>query len=221
MVVFGTSGADTVDITDDGAGNITANLNGQERSATGIHAVTVLTFGGADDISYTLEGDQTGRRAVVIDAGGGNDTVTLDAGNFGGKFVFAATGGSGVDTLTANVGGVAEDAYAAIALDGGIGDDTISATAAGEYDGYFALALSGNFGNDTITGEVDVAAGSTGRVVAVQAGGFGNDNLTLNVTGDGLTELDELVAIQNGGPGTDTGTATDNVTQISIENGAS
>jgi hypothetical protein len=217
LAVFGTSGTDTVMITDDGAGNVTATLNGEERTATGIRAVTVLTFGGDDSVTYTLEGDQTGTRGVVIDAGGGNDSVALNAGAVTGQFGFAATGGSGTDELTATVGGVAEDAAAALALDGGIGNDTISATAAGEFDGYFAVGLSGGFGNDTITGEVDVAAGSTGTVVALENGGFGDDDLTLNITGDGLDELDNLIAVQNGGPGTDTGTATDNVTQISIE----
>jgi hypothetical protein len=217
MAVFGTAGADTVAITDDGAGNLTVNLNGEERTASGIQAVTVLTFGGSDDISYTLEGDQTGRRGVLIDAGSGDDLVALEAGAIGGQFVFAARGSSGADTLTATVGGVAEGAVAAIGLDGGFGDDTVVASAAGEYDGDFGLALSGGFGNDTITAGVDVAPDSTGRVAAVALGGFGDDNLTLNVTGDGVEELAELIAVINGGPGTDTGESTDNVTQISIE----
>ena len=150
-------------------------------------------------------------------AGGGDDAVTLTAGAITGQFAFAASGGSGADTVSATVGGVAQGATAVIGLDGGSGDDTVSADAQGEYDGYLALALSGGIGNDTVTGSVDVAAGSTGTVIATESGGLGNDELTLNVTGDDLDALDRLIAVQNGGPGTDTGTATDNVTQISIE----
>ncbi|MCI0702031.1 MAG: hypothetical protein L0241_13190 [Planctomycetia bacterium] len=216
LVVVGTGGADTVNITDDGAGNITASLNGDEETATGIQAVTVLTFGGNDTVNYTLDGDQTGRRAVLVDAGSGDDTVTLTAGNINGQFAFLANGSAGADTLSEVNCDVAAGAVLAIALGGGIGNDTITGTAAGEIDGYFALSLSGGAGNDTITGEVDVAGDSTGQVVAVVSGGFGDDNLTLNVTGDGLTELQTLIAVLSGGLGTDTATATDNVTQIGV-----
>lgn len=217
VIVLGTSGADTVDITDDGAGNLSVTLNGTTRTIDDAAAVTVLTLGGNDTINYTLSGDQTGLSAVVVDAGAGDDAVTLTAGNIGGQFGFAAGGGAGADTLTATIGGVTVDATAIIALDGGGGIDTINADAVGEYDGEFALALSGGSGNDAVSGTIDVAAGSTGEVVAVVSGGIGDDDLTLNVTGDGLPELGNLIAVLDGGPGTDTATATDNVTQINIE----
>ena len=217
MTIIGTSGADVVEVTDDGAGNVTATLNGTTRTASGIRAVAAATFGGDDSITYTLTGEQSGRRAVLVDAGSGNDTVTLEAGDVAGQFAFAAYGGGGDDTLSATVGGVAEDAVAAVALDGGWGDDDITGTAAGEIDGYLAVALSGGIGADAITGEIDVAADSTGTVAALVDGGPGDDDLTLNVTGDGLDGLARLIAIMNGGRGTDTGVATDNVTKISIE----
>jgi hypothetical protein len=191
MAVVGTSAADAVAITDDGAGTVTATLNGTTRTATGIQTVAVLTFGGNDSISYTLTGAQSGRRAVAVDAGAGDDTVSLTGGAVGGLFAFAATGGAGTDTL--------------------------SATVAGEIDGYLAVALDGGFGNDTVSGNINVAAGSTGTVAAVVNGGFGNDNLTLTVTGDGLATLEALVAVMNGGPGTDTGVSTPNVRRVSVE----
>ena len=217
MTIIGTGAADTVDVTDDGTGSVTATLNGKTRTATGIKAVTVLTFGGDDSITYTLSGDESGRRAVFVDAGSGNDTVTLEAGNVTGQFAFVAHGGSGTDTLSATVGGVAMNATAAVLLDGGSNDDMVSATASGKIDGALAVGLAGGFGNDTVSGDVTVDAGSTGRLLAVTSGGFGDDDLTLNVTGDGLDGLKSLIAVMNGGPGTDTGTATDNVRKISIE----
>jgi hypothetical protein len=192
MTVIGTSGVDTVEVTNDGAGNVSATLNGTTREASGIRAVAVYT-------------------------GGGDDTVTLDADDLTRRFAFAAFGGGGSDTLTATVGGVAAGTAAAIALDGGVGDDEISADVAGEIDGYLAVALTGGFGVDTIVGEIDAEAGSTGRVSAAVAGGFGNDDLTLNVTGAGLDGLALLRGLLHGGPGTDTGVATTNVTKISIE----
>jgi hypothetical protein len=164
-----------------------------------------------------VTGEQSGRRAVVVDAGSGNDAVTLEAGDVAGLFAFAAYGGFGNDTLSATVGGVSAGAAAAIALDGGWGDDGITGTAAGEIDGYLAVSLSGGVGIDTIAGEVDVAADSTGTVAALVNGGAGGDDLTLNITGDGLAGLQRLIAIMDGGRGTDTGVATDNVTKISIE----
>jgi hypothetical protein len=154
---------------------------------------------------------------VAVDAGGGNDAVTLEAGDVNGVLAFAAYGGNGTDTLSATVGGVAADALAAVALDGGWGHDAISATAAGVIDGYLAVALSGGIGADAITGEIEVAADSTGSVAALVNGGIGDDNLTLNVTGDGLNGLVRFAAVMNGGLGFDTGIATDNVTKISIE----
>lgn len=191
MAIIGTSGADTVEITDDGAGTVTATLNGTTRTASGIQAVTVTTFGGDDSVAYSLTGDQSGRRAVLVDTGSGNDEVTFEAGNIGGLFTFTANGGAG--------------------------DDTITATVAGEIDGYLAIGLGGGNGADTVSGEIDVAADSTGSVVAAVAGGFGDDDLTLNITGDGLETLDQLIGVMTGGPGTDSGTATDNVTQFGIE----
>src|SRR5262249_25541642 len=91
LLVLGTAGADTVDITDDGAGNLSVTLNGTTQTAKGIKAVAVLTGGGDDTVTYTLTGDQTGVRAIGVDTGTGNDTVTLNAGNIGGYFAFAAT----------------------------------------------------------------------------------------------------------------------------------
>ena len=217
LTIIGTSGADTVTIDDDGTGKVTAKLGDQSKDATGIKAVTVWTFGGDDSITYNRNGTETGFRAVAIDAGSGNDTVTLNGGDIGGFFSFGAYGGSGTDTLSATVGGVAKDAAAAIGLAGGLDDDKISATAKGEIDGYLAVGLSGGYGNDTITGEIAVADGSTGYVAAYVDGGYGDDTLTLNVTGDGLDELESLKAVMYGGPGTDTGVATDNVIKISIE----
>jgi hypothetical protein len=217
MTILGTSGADVVEVTDDGAGNVTATLNGTTRTASGVRAVAALTFGGDDSITYTLSGEQSGRRAVVVDAGSGNDTVTLEAGDVAGQFAFAAYGGGGNDALSATLGGVAEGAAAAIALDGGWGDDAITGSAAGEIDGYLAVALSGGYGVDAIAGEIEVAADSTGTVAAPVNGGPGEDDLTLNVTGDELDGLARLIAIMNGGRGTDTGVATDNVRKISVE----
>jgi hypothetical protein len=217
MAVVGTPGADTVSIADDGSGHVTATLNGTTKTADGIHAVAVATFGGNDTIDYTLGGTQGGRSAVAVDAGAGDDAVTLTAGDVGGQFAFLGFGAQGNDTITASVGGVAPGAFAAVALSGGRGDDTINATATGTYDGAFVLGLLGGLGNDTITGNITADAGSTGDVRTAASGGVGDDALTLNVAGGGATGLNSLYAVMDGGPGTDTGTATDNVTKRHVE----
>jgi hypothetical protein len=217
MAVVGTSAADTVTITDDGDGTVTATLNGTTRTASDVRIVAVSTLGGDDTVGYTLTGTQSGRSAVAVSTGGGNDSVTLDAGDVGGRFSFAASGGAGSDTMTATVGGVAPGGRAAVVLDGGRGSDFIDLGATGVIDGTLATRLTGSFGADTIDGAIDVAAGSTGRVSATVAGGLEDDTLGLAVTGAGLDGLSSLHAVMDGGAGTDTGTATDNVNLVSIE----
>jgi hypothetical protein len=216
MAVIGTSGADTVDITDDGSGNVTATLNGTTQDATGITSVAVITLGGNDTINYTVTGDQTGQTAVVVNAGKGDDAVNLTAGNVTGQFAFLGFGGQGNATITATVGGVASGATAAVALSGGQGDDTIDATAAGTYAGALALGVWGGLGTDTITDTITADADSTGDVRTAVRGGVGDDTLTLNVTGDGAAGLNSLYAVVDGGPGADTATAIDNVTKRHI-----
>ena len=217
LIVTGTSAADTVEITDEGDGTVTAVLNGESVTEENVRAVAVYTGAGDDTIDYTVTGDQTRRLRVAVYAGAGDDAVTLDAGDVTGRFAFAAFGASGDDTLAATVGGVAAGGVAAVTLNGGRGNDTVSADAAGEIDGYLAVTLTGSFGTDTVEGTIDAAAGSTGRVAALVSGGLGNDTLALNVTGDGAEDIRLLRAILHGGPGTDTGDATDNVRQISVE----
>ncbi|MFL5243048.1 MAG: hypothetical protein ACJ8FY_13150 [Gemmataceae bacterium] len=223
MVILGDSNANAVTVSDDGNGGITADITsptgGASRTATGIRNVAIATFGGDDTVNYTQSAARTGRLGLFVDLGAGNDTANLDftPGVSSSSLIAAVYGGQGNDTIASQVGAIAAGANAGLFLDGGAGDDAITAGFSGALNGRLAVALSGDAGNDTLTGNIDVADGSTGKLAALVNGGGGDDNLTLNVTGAGASTLNSLFALINGGPGIDTATHTANVRVINTE----
>lgn len=216
MTVVGDGGANVVSITDTGNGTISATIDGTTKTASGIHAVFVGTGAGNDQINYALTGNQTGARAVSVLAGSGDDQVTMNAANILGLFAFNAFGADGADTITANVQGVAAKAGLTVAMDGGHGNDSVSATADGKLDGVMSIGLSGAAGNDHVSGTANIAAGSLGRLFFGVSGGLGDDTLALNVTGAGLPTMQKVLLGLDGGPGIDVATTTPNVTVAQI-----
>jgi len=99
---------------------------------------------------------------AALDAGDGNDTINLAAG-----YMADIEGGSGDDKL--HLAGDLADG-----ISGGDGDDEIKISANA------MLNISGGDGNDTLYLE--------GRRIFA-SGGAGDDNFTINKTGDGVTEL--------------------------------
>jgi len=129
------------------------------------------------------------------------------------KVRFDVRGREGSDTMNLQATGVNIDASSQVVakVHGGEGNNVITANYQGQVHGALGVHLGGGVANDTVTSNISVDAGSTGEVYATVQGSAGNDNLTLNVTGAGTSTLQDLDAYLDGGPGTDTCTATPNV----------
>jgi hypothetical protein len=224
MFVVGDNAANGVTITDQGDGNveavITSPSNTAEREASNINSIVVLTGGGGDTVDYQLDNPVTRAKALSVDLGGGDDTANLNASaGVNGSYLLASVyGGAGADAITGSIGAIAAGAAAALALDGGLGNDTVTATSDGLLNGALAVAVSGGQDNDTVSAVLTVAAGSTGSLAAAALGGLGNDKLTLNVNDNsgagGESTLAYRLAVLDGGAGTDTCTATANVVLV-------
>src|SRR5262245_20594700 len=75
LFITGDDTANTVVITDDGAGNVHVTMDGQDfPTFTGITSITVQTFGGRDTVDYSLTGPVKGTETVVVDLGRQVDT---------------------------------------------------------------------------------------------------------------------------------------------------
>lgn len=78
LVVQGDDEANSIAITDDGAGNLTAVVDGQTYNASNISKVVVHGRDGDDDFSYQLTGERTTGLRLNLHMGDDNDLVTLD-----------------------------------------------------------------------------------------------------------------------------------------------
>ena len=222
LLVQGDANANTVSISDDGHGNVTATIDGKSASGAGINKIIVDTGAGNDTVNYKLTGALAVSEAVFIELGKGTDAATLDftAGVNKGNLAVKVEG-AGTDTITASFGSIAAGASASARFEGGAGNDTITTTFTGQLDGSLGLAAEGQGGNDTIATNVTIAAGSVGKLEAKVEGDGGTDNLTLNVVDNtvnsttGKTGLARLKASIEGGPN-DTITHTSNV-KVEVE----
>ena len=200
LSLVGTSGSDTIDISQDGNGNIVV-VSGDDTLTASHFEEIVISGGGGDDhvtignisgttilnntVSYTggagndvVDGSLAGR-SLVLDGGSGNDTLT------GGNQNDMLTGGDGNDTLNAAYGG--NDT-----LTGGAGNDhAVLYTDVGKGsfdggDGYDTATVMGTSGNDVIIAAHD--SDTSGHVAtefdfgqsAIIADNGGGDMVLLN-----------------------------------------
>lgn len=214
MFVVGDSADNVVQISDNGAETITASIDNVTKTASGIRLLTVLAAGGDDLVRYTLTAPLSTPRGMLVNTGSGDDVMSFDASAgvaAGGLFGLTAAAGDGKDTIAYTQGGIALNGIASALLDGGNGDDTLTATGSGVLAGRAAWTLSGGNGNDTASAQLDTTADSKGQFAAAVFGGFGNDAVRLTIGGTGITPLSRFVGLIDGGPGTDSGVATDGV----------
>src|SRR4051794_33938705 len=114
---------------------------------TGVNRVVFLGLGGDDTVNYSLTGELTNSRSILLDLGAGNDTATLDFGAGvadGGRLRLGVAGGRGDDTVTATFGAVAGDV--SVGADLGAGNDTLNVPSGGGLTGDARLPLAGDGG---------------------------------------------------------------------------
>jgi hypothetical protein len=225
LLVLGDSGANAVQITDQGNGTVTASVDAVGPvTRSDIYYILVLTGGGNDTVNYGLTGDLTSPRLLSVNLGALADTsantnsVALD---FGGHAInsllgVVVAGTAGQDTVTtANFTGDIKGAVG-IGVYAGGGADTISVGYQGTLTGKLGLLLDGGAGADTVSAGVTLNSGSTGYLGVAVLGAGGDDKLTLQVF-DNSGGLADVFAVLDGGPGTDTCTVTSNVLVFNCE----
>jgi hypothetical protein len=169
MVQFtSNAAADTIDITDDGMGTITATATSPAGVVTtfgpyaNIRNVIVDGGGGADTVNYEFTGDLLGKRRITVDLGTGADTFNLDAS--------ADIDLPKKSRLDVSVRGGADNS-----------PDDLSANYQGEMDGGWRLNMTGGGGNDTLLADVLFDTDSKGKFSARLIGGTQADVIDLLV----------------------------------------
>lgn len=216
LLVTGDAAANNIVINDLGNGRLAVVADNKFQVRTGVQTVIVATGGGDDSVSYNLFGAASAANFVSIATGSGNDSIGLNGTSLNDSLTVGVNAGIGDDDISVNLGGVPLGSTVNLYLTGSAGADSFDLNASGEVDGTLNVRANGGGGADTLSGDIDVAAGSTGTVTAILAGSFGDDFLDLSVTGAGLGGIG-LTAEIRGGLGFDTGVSTTNVVEVGIE----
>jgi hypothetical protein len=97
LVVRGDDNANTIEITDDGQGNLTVVVDGETFNGTAIQNLVIHGRDGDDVVSYTLDAERALGLHIGCHMGDDNDTVTLDfaAGFSGPRLKVDLHGGKG------------------------------------------------------------------------------------------------------------------------------
>jgi hypothetical protein len=217
LLVLGDNNANTIAITDDGHGNVSATLDGNSVSGTGIKHVVVNTRGGDDTVTYTLTGQLTQNEKLQFQLGKGTDKLTLDfSKGLANSHLAVDVNGHGTDTVTSTFGDFNNsNLYYRANL--GKGDDSVVTTLAGNILGTSQVRFNVNTGkgDDTVQFNAQGATNPNGPPSGVKIdsgaaldinvnGGKGADTITVNYEG---VDNGKLGLNLRGGPGADTITA--------------
>ncbi len=216
LKIVGDSGADVVNITDQGDGHVDVT-NGKGKILGSADNVSVIRFNGKDGkdtVSYALANPLTTTEQVILNLGdGGKDQASIDLsqGVSGANLHLTVNGGAGADTVSATLGSISAGKVI-LDVNGGDGKDAISVTGSGitiSDDSVLRLNLAGDTGADTIATVIDGLV--LGKLVYNATGGQGTDTVSANITADSAS-TGTLRAVERGGPGVD------NVTLNVIDN---
>jgi hypothetical protein len=229
LVVSGDGASDAVVLRDNGLGGISGFATGHGNfSFSGIKHISVGTGAGSDRVVYQLMRNlqPTQFRNVVVALGDGHDSFTANLFNSGtgagsdllanSRLQLTAWGGTGNDTMTINAQrdvDVAAGAVLKMILFGDAGNDLVAGYYRGENDGAVSIRdFDGGAGNDIIRGMIREDLGSTGVSAGQVHGRDGDDQLALML----WTLNPPIEGLLDGGPGTDTGLSTANVTKVNV-----
>jgi hypothetical protein len=208
LLIQGDNQANAVSIADDGQGGITATVDGQSATGSGITNVVMILRNGNDTVSYTASGILQSPLHLVIQGGRGEDQVTLDfsAGVSAPRLKIDLFGGDGNDQVTAKFGDIT-DTHLFINGHLGKGDDTFDATLSGNLLGTAQARFNvfGEMGKDTIGVHAAATNIDAGALLALRLnGGKDDDTITvdyegtlngaLRIVADGLQDKDTITA---------------------------
>jgi len=227
LKIVGDAAADTINILDEGNGNVTVtgesgNLLG---AADNVSVIRVNSKGGADVVSYTLANPLAHVEKLFFNLGAGADQLSIDlsAGIDGANLHVTANGEAGADTISATLGdlatakailelngdegadiitvsgapNVSADSVLKVTLSGNEGKDAIATALSGTYLGKVVVNVEGGKGVDTISTTLTAQAESTGKLRALARGGKGIDNVTLNVIDETIVEEVSTLEVLN------------------------
>lgn len=163
LIVQGDGADNTVTITDQGNGAISASITGSSgnaaNSGANIRNVVVYTRGGNDTVNYQLTAAKTASLNLAIDLGsyqdgtGNTNNVNLDFDqNISCPWLtIGVTGTRGQDHVFAEFGAIT-NTYLNYAAYLGANNDSFEAVLGGNINGYASVAMAaiGGWGNDTI-----------------------------------------------------------------------
>jgi hypothetical protein len=219
LLVHGTNGADTIVISDDGMGDVSATITTPagkvlSGSGTGITKINVDSLAGKDNVSYALSAALDQAETLNLHLGKGSDSVFLDytAGiSSGGDLKININGGKGSDQLTADFGPITS-AKVALFANLGKGVDSVALN----YDTITGSTVKTNVhtgaGSDTFTVNYnhDISDSKVNFLAALNKGG---DSFTGTLGGNILGTSAVTIRV-NGGHGNDTVTVNAAATNV-------
>jgi hypothetical protein len=215
LTFTGTNDADTLNLDDDGAGNITFNGTGIKAPVTvgGVAQIEINLKGGSDFVGYNLNGARTKGLTINADLKGGRDRVLAQFKNnnfdLNGNFTLNVSGGADADSVDLKDIGAIRTSFRA-SFDAGADNDKMTASFKGDIIGVPGSATidfkgggenlqqkkNGNKLTVHATDDVDLAGGklsvlsSKADVTFDYQGAFSfGGNLLLNCTGTGDQEV--------------------------------
>lgn len=226
LTITGDDFANNIQITDDGAGNITLTCDSIASPAVpGVRDVVVNGNKGADAVFYTLAGDlqaaQT--RNVVVDLGFGPDSFLAQSANNSDVLGTASlsfnvrgrVGNDNIRFLLTQDFDVSATGVLGIVADGNMGNDRIALSLLGQVSGAIDLTMNGGAGHDRVGASFSLDSNSAGTVDAAVNGQIDNDILTLLFArGDAFTGT--LTGAVDGGTGTNAAVVSDDVTVTGV-----
>jgi hypothetical protein len=207
LIVRGDALADTITITDDGAGNVAATVSSAagtiSGTGSGINRILVDSGAGDDTVNLSLTGALGSDLAVLVHLGKGSDSANLDfsAGVANGHLNVGVSSGGGADRITSTFGTITNEAVEYV-LALGAGSDTVGLNLGGavttsSVDAY----VHGGYGADAVTANLGSVTDSNVALYAFLGRGADSFTGTLggNVSGTSKVAIKAL-----GGLGPDT-----------------
>jgi hypothetical protein len=211
LLIRGDNHADVINVTDDGAGNITVNCNGLTKTSTfsGVNIINIRGGNrGTSVITYDLTGALSGQRIVNVQGGKGNRVLNVMVGanlKSGASLQINENGGRGNDVVNfTQMGNLLAGSSLQFNSHGGRGTDTVNATLAGDVEAgsFLGLDLGAGRGRDLLhvsaLNNVHIAQGALMNIVF--RGGRTADQESFDYAG----KVDGMLAVTaNGGPSND------------------